>query len=64
MRRDLVYTSFVRTNHTAAHVMQEDVNHFRNVRYGDREQIIGGHCAQVPLLPSFPPPSLPLLTTA
>lgn len=31
------------------HVMQEDMNHVRNVRYSDSEQIIGGHCAQVPL---------------
>lgn len=29
--------------------MQEDMNHVRTVRYSDSEQIIGGHCAQVPL---------------
>lgn len=29
--------------------MQEDINHLRNVRYSDSQQIIGGHCAQVPL---------------
>lgn len=37
------------TNHAAAHAMQDDINHVRNVRYWDSEQIIGGHCAQVPL---------------
>lgn len=53
MRRNQFYSSFVHTNHAAAHVLQTDINHVRNVRYPDREQIIGGHCAQVPLSSLF-----------
>lgn len=30
-------------------MLRKNINHVRNVHYSDWEQIIGGHCAQVPL---------------
>lgn len=49
MKPNQCYKSFEHTSHTTEHVLQKDIHHVRNCCYSGREQIIGGHCAQVAL---------------